>query len=708
MSQLKSKYPFFSAEAAAFLVLAILTLTILFNFVDLTPHVDSDFFFSSDDPNYQADAKISKLFKRKDSQIIISISGNIFSAEYQKKIHRLTGILSELDFITNVKSITAGPKNVKDALQSPFWRRALIAENQESSNIIIIVSNLFSPTLVEKIEQLTSAMQAPDFQIRISGFPYIVELIQRSLITDLNVFSKLAFILLSITIIMIFHSWRILLGMIVTCSTAGALSLMLHHLLGFKIGILTANLTTIIFVITLSHIVFLTFNWKNLYHPSTNHDQIGIVKEAMTMTISASFWSMLTTLLGFSSLFLVQAKPLRELGVGGAIGTIVAFISTYTIFPSFLRLKELSTDWAEKEIKSFYHKTFRLVDKNYSTVVILILGIVLISSPSLWHLDTDPSLLSYFSKNSDIFNGLSYIDENGGSSPLVVTVQDNNNRPLDTNKMYRRLWRLQQDLENHPEIGTVIALPTLLAEAKRRPLSFFISSKSLLSRLSRDKYDNIASSFITEDRKSGLFLFRMKEEGRRNHRLDVIKQIEGIIHQHQFTPSLVGGIYSLQGHLSRHIAVSLIYGLGRLILIFMFIALIAARSLRIAFAMTFSICLIPLCILGGVGYFKIPLDTISAPAANVAIAMGIDAMIHMAYAYRRMTRRGKHHWDDWVKVRRKMWEPIITSMTIVCAGFGIFFFSSFPPTQRFGGAIVFGTIISSMTALFIFPLIAKK
>ncbi len=224
-----------------------------------------------------------------------------------------------------------------------------------------------------------------------------------------------------------------------------------------------------------------------------------------------------------------------------------------------------------------------------------------------------------------------------------------------------------------------------------------------------EKYNKIANSFITEDRTHGLFLFRMKEEGRKSNRLVIIKELKKIITSHGFNTHLVGGIYSLQGHLSQHIAKSLIYGLGRLILIFAVIALIVGHSLRISLAMTISISMIPLCILGCLGFFKIPLDTISAPASNIAIAMGIDAMIHMTHAYRRLEKQGKHRLDDWLKVRRKLWEPITAfSMFIICSGFGIFFFSSFPPTQRFGGAIVWGTFCAATTALFIFPLLAKK
>ena len=708
MTKTRKKYPFFSKEAVVFLLITLLTMTVFFKYVDLTPYVDENFFFSTEDPHFQVDAEISKLFTRKDSQIIISVSGNIHSQSYQDKIHHITKILSSLESITSVKSITDGPKNLSDAIKSPFWKRALIANNQKSSNIVIIPRDINSLQLIPKIEHLISAMQSNDFRIRVSGFPYIVELIRRNLLIDLNIFSTLAFVLFSLVIMIIFHSWRILFGMIAACANASALVFMINQLLGLKIGILTANLATIIFVLTLSHIVFLTFNWKQLHYPDSPYNQHSAVKEAISHTVEASFWSMFTTLLGFLSLLIVPAKPLRELGISGAIGTLMAFICAYTIYPAFLRLKKIPHDWNEKQLKSFYHKTFRFFDKNYSALVVLIIGIIVVTSSSLWKLDTDPSLLSYFAKDSEIFEGLEYIDKNGGSSPLVLVLRDQEGQLLNTNKIYKRLWQLHKNLENHPDVGTAISLPALLAEGKRRPFSFFASLESLLKKMEQEKYDRIAASFITPDRQNGLFLVRMNEQGRKLHRLEVIEQIKQITRRHGFAPHLIGGIYALQGYLSRHIATSLIYGLGRLILAFTVIAFIVSHSLRISLAMTFSISLVPLCILGCVGYFKIPLDTISAPAANVAIAMGIDAMIHMAHAYHRLKKQGKHHLDDWVKVRRKLWEPIITSMLIICAGFGIFFFSSFPPTQRFGGSIVFGTVCAAITALFIFPLLAKR
>jgi predicted RND superfamily exporter protein len=124
--------------------------------------------------------------------------------------------------------------------------------------------------------------------------------------------------------------------------------------------------------------------------------------------------------------------------------------------------------------------------------------------------------------------------------------------------------------------------------------------------------------------------------------------------------------------------------------------------------MTLSVASVPLCVIGAVGLFRIPLDVISSPASNVAIAMGIDSMIHMVNLYRR--KKGKNNISNekiWKLIRDEMWQPILTAMLIIVMGFSIFLFSTFPPTKRFGTAIVFGTILSALISMYIMPFFAN-
>src|SRR5205823_8525216 len=138
-----------------------------------------------------------------------------------------------------------------------------------------------------------------------------------------------------------------------------------------------------------------------------------------------------------------------------------------------------------------------------------------------------------------------------------------------------------------------------------------------------------------------------------------------------------GGIYYLQGQLAKLVASSLVTGLFSLNALFIVIALIVARSIRGALAMIVSLSLVPLCMLGGIGWLRVPMDIISAPATNVCIGIAIDSMIHLVFGVRRAQRDGKKNWDAWVVARKEQWRGIVYSDVIIAAGFAIFVLSDF-------------------------------
>ena len=481
---------FLSIEAWIFIFLTLLSMVVINKFVDLNPHVDYDAFFSNKDPNYKADVEISRLFPRNDSQIIISVRGDIYAEEYKNKIKSFGDQLKQMDHIADVKSVMHGPRSVHAAVKSEFWNRLLISKDKQSSNMIVMFERGMSsdklPQIIPRIEHLKDFYNSPHFPVKISGFPYIVELIRRHLNHDLKTFSLMAFVVFGLVAIIIFHSWLLLIGTVVSCILTATLTLTLSHLLDVQIGILTANLTTIVFVLTLSHIVFLTFNWKGVY-PSI--DERTAAKEAVKITFSASFWAMVTTLLGFISMLWVPAKPIRELGISGAIGTLLAFFMAFGVYPTFLRLLLPFHKKSDERMDIYFDKMFDYLEERRVFVVVLITCIVFLTLPYLKTLNTDPSLISFFSKKSPITEGLKYIDQNGGSNPLVVVVKGQTGQPLYSKQNIKKLWGLQRDLENHPDVGTVISIPLLLSEARSSVfLSFLMTNRFLLHLMQKPKY----------------------------------------------------------------------------------------------------------------------------------------------------------------------------------------------------------------------------
>jgi predicted RND superfamily exporter protein len=689
-------------EIITYLLLTFCSLFVLFSYLDLNPQIGRNLFFSSSDPQLQQEKKISKLFKRRGGQLIISIEGQIKSRKYYKKINELTKKINSLQGVENAFSISNGPGSIQQALKSPLWRRLLISSDNSTYIIISLKKSIIKKT-IDSIEALIAKKASLDFKPYISGAPYITDLIQENLLDDFKTFSSLVFFIFSLVIIITFRSLKILIGTLVSCVSASVWTLLMTGIFNIQIGLLTANLSTIIFVLTLSHVVFLTYNWKHIKPSEAKND---IVDEAIAHTLSPSFWSMITTLLGFLSLFLVPAKPLRELGISGSIGTIIAFVCAYTIYPYFLKTvkhpRKINNSFEMAE-----HKLYAKVKTKKRIIIATIITLAIISSAGLRLINNDPSLISYFNKNSKISKGLVQIDRQGGSTPLLIVVKSRQNEKLNTTKAYQKLWGLQESLENKESVGTVLSLAVLMKEAKRSFFSFFFSWESLLQALENPKYGEVAKSFVTDNRKKAMFMLRMKENGREKNRLKIIEDIKETVKDSGFIPETVGGIYLLQGHLAKLVAKSLLYGLLRLLLLFFLIGWFVSKSLRISIAMTLSISFVPVIVLGLLGLAKIPLDVIATPAINVAIAMGIDSMIHMVKYLRRMKPKGLPSKEIWEKVRKRLWDPVLNTMIIIALGFGIFFFSHFPPTQRFGGIIVFGASTAALISLYLMPFLAK-
>jgi predicted RND superfamily exporter protein len=248
-----------------------------------------------------------------------------------------------------------------------------------------------------------------------------------------------------------------------------------------------------------------------------------------------------------------------------------------------------------------------------------------------------------------------------------------------------------------------MSLTLLLAEAKRAPLASLIPINWLLKLLESPILGKTAQYYITKDQTKTLLVLKMKESYRQTDHLSNVERLKKIIREEGFEPTMGGGTYLLYGKLSKLVASSIMEGLTLLILLFVVMGGIISRSFRVIGAMCVSLGVIPILMLGILGHFRVPIDIISAPGPNIAIGIGVDAMIHVLIWVRRHPAGSMQSWEAWASVCSRLWKPILYSMSVVCAGFGIFMFSGFPPTQRFGFSVVLGTLLSPLPALFILP-----
>ena len=169
-------------------------------------------------------------------------------------------------------------------------------------------------------------------------------------------------------------------------------------------------------------------------------------------------------------------------------------------------------------------------------------------------------------------------------------------------------------------------------------------------------------------------------------------------------PVVIGGLYDLQAQLGELIKSSLRLGIGGLLALFLVIGFIVSRSAMTTSRMWICLAAVPVVVLGVFGHLGVAVDIITSPAANIALAMGVDSMIHLVVRVRTLDAGGELL--PWGRALEQIRAPVLRASVIICAGFGIFALSTFPPTRRFGMAVILGTVTAATMTLIVLPRIS--
>ncbi|MBI4265397.1 MAG: MMPL family transporter [Acidobacteria bacterium] len=674
---------------------------VLFAFVDLTPEVETDFFFSTDDPQLQGGRRIERDFGSAPQIFIAARSERLFSAPHLRRILALTADLQRVAGVVDIRSLTRGPEELEDVGESPFWSRLLLAPDRSASFIVLRIAGEDQARTVAAIDQVLERHSGPDFLLGASGAPYVAEHIRVRLTSELRRFSIAAFAAFALLVALLFRSVAVVAGTMVAALTASFGTFLVRALLGMRTDILAPNLWTIAFVLTISHIVYLTAYWQRLARDGSRSNAVGA---SIRFVGPASVWSLAATLLGFASLIVVSAKPLQQFGVSGVIAAVLAIACAYLVYPPFLR----AADPGRARPGALAQRLERVFTARHPRVAMTAAAVALAVAPFARHVDTDPTLPSYFADGDPIRTGIEAIDRAGGSSPLDLVVADARGQRLDDDEIEDRLQALQRRLERHPDVGSVLSIALLMGEAERPWYSFLFSWETKLEALDQPEHGRIGRTFITQDRRRARYILRMDEAARSRPRAEVVREIEGLVRAQGFRPVVAGGLYPLQGELSELVRGSVIRGLGGLLAAFAVIVLVVTRSARSAVAMTACLAVTPLALFGLVGLARMPLDIIAAPAANVALPLGIDEMIHLGHRVRHVRGRARGVWDAWQRALAEMRGPILASMLIVTSGFALFLLSDFPPTRRLGVLVCIGAALTDLVVLVILPVLASR
>jgi predicted RND superfamily exporter protein len=371
----------------------------------------------------------------------------------------------------------------------------------------------------------------------------------------------------------------------------------------------------------------------------------------------------------------------------------------YTLYPAFISRWARARPVAESPLAQGAAGGRR-------PLVVAVVAVVLVAAVGLVRVNTDPGLLTYFGEGTELREGLEIMDRDGGSSTLDLVVSSTDGGRLDAPAAFARLGSLHDAIEADAAVGVAVSPTVLVAHARTLPLAGILPVPVLLDLASSPRLGGVGLGYITPERDEARYFLRMRESGHEEDREDVMARLRGHATAAGLEPVAVAGLYDLQAQLARLISSSLVSGIGGLLVLFLGVALIVARAVPTALKMWVCLAGIPAIVLGTFGHLGIAVDIITSPAANVALGMGADSMIHLMVRVRRLSAAGEP--APWTRGVAQIGRPVLGATGIISAGFGIFILSTFPPTQRFGLAVILGTAAAASLALVVLPGLARR
>jgi len=175
---------------------------------------------------------------------------------------------------------------------------------------------------------------------------------------DLETFGTVVFLILIIVLLLLFREIKWVLIPILICTISVVITSGFLAIFDWEITVISSNFISLQLIMNMSLIIHLAVKYRELLHSNTNETQYNLVLNTVLSMSKPSFFVVITTIAGFSSLVLSGILPIIDFGWMMSLGISVSLILTFILFPSILVLLNKSKIINKKTTKAtFYIKS---------------------------------------------------------------------------------------------------------------------------------------------------------------------------------------------------------------------------------------------------------------------------------------------------------------------------------------------------------------
>lgn len=565
---------------------------------------------------------------------------------------------------------------------------------------------------------------------------------------DLMVFgsSVLLFLILMLAVIFRKVQWIVIP---LSCCFLTALWLVgLLAYLDWRATVISSNFVSLVLIITMSMSVHLVVRYRELLLEMPDADQQALVESLLSHMVKPCLYTSLTTIVAFMSLIFSGIKPVIGFGWMMALGVGLAFLLTFVIFPCLLMLLPRGKGVEEHDFTEAFTLWFaRLVQQRNKQISLLCAVLVAISLYGISRLEVENSFIGYFDPETEIYQGMSVIDQElGGTTPLDIVItpdvafheflaefnepavddelleefgedfgdafgeMDEQNTPTYwlTKDKLAKLKEVHQYLESYPEIGKVLSLSTVMDLAEMlngQPLNEF-ELALVRTMVPDDVADILIRPYLSDDGNTARITMRIIDSDPELKRSALLTKIQQDLHEtfglevEQYRQT---GMMVLYNNMLQSLFSSQIQTLGAVFLAIMMMFWILFRSLYIALVAIVPNMMAAGMVLGLMGLIGLPLDMMTITIAAIAVGIAVDDTIHYIHRFQEEFPKDRDYLATVERCHASIGKAMYYTSVIIVAGFSILALSNFVPTIYFGLLTSLAMIVAIFAALTLLP-----
>jgi len=687
-------------------------------------------FVAADDESYRTFRGFMDEFSSNEVAIIAMRSDDALSPASEALTGELIERVRGLRAVQNVAAVAAFPKFVRlilgDRLYThPLVEGTLLSGDRRTWAIILSMagetgSQAERRTTVAKLRSIVQQTRVahPNIEIHLAG-PYVTLIDMYAYVDrDLLTFSVAAFVLLLITLWVVFRHWSPMVYAMMVAVAATVCTLSLSIVLGIVASLITQMiviLVTVLAVATCVHLAVAAEERAALLPEASWRQRALATLSHMTRPCTAVI---VTTAAGFGSVCISSISPIRSFGVLMVVGLFVALLLSLAGCVVLVRGRALARgsggrsafpDPPPARLSDFLS---RLGDWVYGHRLAVVAGCVVVGGVCVsgaGRLRFESDFVKNFRPESEVRRGYEFVDRHltpVGSVELVVRRKDA--EPVVTGSVINLARELGDEITDRFASMRKALTPADVLSDGATPLPDDDAAVAARLTWARGVFgEDLLRGFVNADRTAVRMNLRAVEGVNVSQKLRINDEIK------RMAEAKFGGEYSVTVTGLYHFYAQLVSGLLRdqyrsfafTVPAVFLVLLVAFRSAKLAFVAIVPNLLPILVCVGVMGWADIPVSLTTAMMLSVSFGIAVDDAVHYLWRFRTEFEASGDYREAIRATHASVGRACVFTTVVIAGGFWILVLSQFLPTAYFG-ALIAVTMAGALAAdLLLLPVV---